>query len=533
MAGQDKIKVGVEFTGDDSGFQRTVNKVNGSVSTLVKTFSALGVMELGKKAFEAYEKVMNSTGGTAEKLEQQISALDGAMSGLVRTVATGSWDSLIGNITRTAEATRDAKKSMQEYEHAAAGMNIKRGELSLAFQEARVNAAEATNAAEKQTYFQEAVDLRKQLTTVEVEEIAKRLNITKDYYKKVTGHSEEYFDYFMKQVPMLAKEYDYYFGENSVVLEGISKRLGDLKYEALLYPLTKAQEDERHQLSLLKLVLEDYRTLQDDFSKKGQWDEFIKGIGEMSLASADGEKALVRLVKQLSKAKSELGGMTVGEMNYLKAHPISQVGDRILDPNGVNGYGTKFPNLSMPTFGSKQQMPGLQIWDTADAQERADNAQKGLEAMQNLSAEMERQQNIADTLNGVFSDMFANMGKGWKAMADSAIQSIERIVEELLAKAVVLAIMNVLFPGSGKVLSFLGGGVKVPQFASGTNYAPGGISLVGERGPELVNLPKGSRVTPNSQLGKSITLDLRGNSMDDKFIYFKAQRYQLMLDQNT
>ncbi len=34
-------------------------------------------------------------------------------------------------------------------------------------------------------------------------------------------------------------------------------------------------------------------------------------------------------------------------------------------------------------------------------------------------------------------------------------------------------------------------------FASGTNYAPGGMALVGERGPEIVELPRGSKVYPN------------------------------------
>jgi len=34
----------------------------------------------------------------------------------------------------------------------------------------------------------------------------------------------------------------------------------------------------------------------------------------------------------------------------------------------------------------------------------------------------------------------------------------------------------------------------IPGFASGTSYAPGGLAMVGERGPELVNLPRGSRV---------------------------------------
>ena len=37
-------------------------------------------------------------------------------------------------------------------------------------------------------------------------------------------------------------------------------------------------------------------------------------------------------------------------------------------------------------------------------------------------------------------------------------------------------------------------------FASGTPFAPGGLALVGERGPELVNLPRGARVIPNDEL---------------------------------
>lgn len=40
----------------------------------------------------------------------------------------------------------------------------------------------------------------------------------------------------------------------------------------------------------------------------------------------------------------------------------------------------------------------------------------------------------------------------------------------------------------------------IPGFANGTNFAPGGLSLVGERGPELVNLPRGAGVMTNREL---------------------------------
>jgi hypothetical protein len=45
----------------------------------------------------------------------------------------------------------------------------------------------------------------------------------------------------------------------------------------------------------------------------------------------------------------------------------------------------------------------------------------------------------------------------------------------------------------------------IPQFAQGTNFAPGGAALVGERGPELVNLPQGSRVIPNNEVNNVST----------------------------
>ncbi len=39
----------------------------------------------------------------------------------------------------------------------------------------------------------------------------------------------------------------------------------------------------------------------------------------------------------------------------------------------------------------------------------------------------------------------------------------------------------------------------VPRNARGTSYFPGGLSLIGEEGPELVNLPRGSQVFSNSR----------------------------------
>jgi len=50
------------------------------------------------------------------------------------------------------------------------------------------------------------------------------------------------------------------------------------------------------------------------------------------------------------------------------------------------------------------------------------------------------------------------------------------------------------FPGWGALFGGGGGGKPPDEQARGTLYAPGGLTLVGETGPELVEMPRGARV---------------------------------------
>lgn len=81
---------------------------------------------------------------------------------------------------------------------------------------------------------------------------------------------------------------------------------------------------------------------------------------------------------------------------------------------------------------------------------------------------------------------------------------------------------------------------NVPKYALGTNDAKGGLSLVGERGPELVNIPQGSQVVPtektkellsqkNTVSGDNINITINSTSADiddiiDKLTDFFDQR---------
>ncbi len=66
--------------------------------------------------------------------------------------------------------------------------------------------------------------------------------------------------------------------------------------------------------------------------------------------------------------------------------------------------------------------------------------------------------------------------------------------------------------GLGRLGSFSIG--SLPMYANGTDNHPGGLAIVGERGPEIVNLPRGSSVTPNGGGGPVMNFYITGSRQD-------------------
>ncbi len=72
-------------------------------------------------------------------------------------------------------------------------------------------------------------------------------------------------------------------------------------------------------------------------------------------------------------------------------------------------------------------------------------------------------------------------------------QSLEDAAKNFGKQLLSMALQAFVFAPLGKAL-------KIPGYAGGTNNHPGGLAVVGEEGPELVNLPRGSQVIPNDRL---------------------------------
>lgn len=96
------------------------------------------------------------------------------------------------------------------------------------------------------------------------------------------------------------------------------------------------------------------------------------------------------------------------------------------------------------------------------------------------------------TLPGKFASAVSTIVPQLLSLGGSIASSIAKGLKEELVSILpgpVKDALGAVGGAAGDVGSFLGG-----AFASGTSFAPGGVAMVGEKGPELVNLPRGSEV---------------------------------------
>jgi len=114
-------------------------------------------------------------------------------------------------------------------------------------------------------------------------------------------------------------------------------------------------------------------------------------------------------------------------------------------------------------------------------------------------------QQKGEQFQDVFVNAFSAIVTGTMTAKEAFSQMFMQLAQ-MLAQNAFKGLFGSLF-GSGVGAGIQSFFTSVPKFASGTNSAPGGIALVGEEGPELVNLPRGSQVVPNAQ-----TMDMMGGS---------------------
>lgn len=103
------------------------------------------------------------------------------------------------------------------------------------------------------------------------------------------------------------------------------------------------------------------------------------------------------------------------------------------------------------------------------------------------------------TIKGLFDDLFSDIKNAFQNM-------LAQMLAQLMAKAAIFGVLNILSGGGMGVASSALKNFK--WFASGTNYAPGGLSYINEKsrgGRELVYMPQGAKVKSDTGSGVVIT----------------------------
>jgi len=104
----------------------------------------------------------------------------------------------------------------------------------------------------------------------------------------------------------------------------------------------------------------------------------------------------------------------------------------------------------------------------------------------------------------LFSAIFKALGAGIRQLGIYAIATSKAIVAIKATIGTTLGIAGgVALVVLGTLISAAASKISAPKFATGVRNFTGGVAMVGERGPELINLPRGSDVIPNNQVNAS------------------------------
>jgi|GEM_PF-2455514 len=147
-----------------------------------------------------------------------------------------------------------------------------------------------------------------------------------------------------------------------------------------------------------------------------------------------------------------------------------------------------------------QILEALDYWQSVE--KRSESLRSTLDVSGDFVATLDEQlQGARDaTQSALYDGVRSGLEAGFYGGVPGVIDYLKGQLMRALLDGVSKTLANALADaGSGTGSNFVKTAVSLLTggFATGTNFAPGGMAMVGERGPELVNLPRGSTVTPH------------------------------------
>jgi hypothetical protein len=145
-------------------------------------------------------------------------------------------------------------------------------------------------------------------------------------------------------------------------------------------------------------------------------------------------------------------------------------------------------------------LQALEYWQGVE--KRSNELRPTLDVSGDFVATLDEQLQAAR--DATYQSLYDGVRSGLEAGFYGGVPGVIEYLKAQLMRALLDGVSRSLASALSEAAGSSGGGwvkafasLLTGGFATGTNYAPGGMAMVGERGPELVNLPRGSTVTPH------------------------------------
>jgi hypothetical protein len=533
MAGQKEISVGAKFTGDASGFEKAA-KAASAASTAVKKNI--------RETTGLLDEVSGSVGGAVGEIGGAISKLATASTGIGAIVV------LVGLL---AKAWKTSQENIDLYLKSADKLAAGAAGFDLDAEKARVDTRKRANGM-----------------------ISEGFRIEQQNMAKLTTYASLYTDEQKKHFMVLVRE-GQEMQKNGRALRGSVTGISDktdwqIKYNSLL------QDQERiNDIGLKKK--EEWADLDAELTRNREI------IADKDAKEADKKQAVINaelIANKLLKEKNEfidrqlVNTREIADMTATQEVVEGKIADLLAQKN----------DNQKQYYTTMIKVDKMDVKATNEAKKQADEAERKLKALKEQNGMIERiavaqlmgswnkkstkataiggplaagpnediqsqmsslneLQNVVLNIQNIFQSLFMSVGGGFKNMINEVIGELGRLVAYMAAKAAIFLLLQFISGGTfgiGKAavgaagILNAGGGTfgKFMGFADGTNFAPGGLSLVGERGPELVNLPRGSKVTSSARLGQNMKVEVTGK-VRGRDLALVLTRYQSELLSNT
>jgi hypothetical protein len=298
-----------------------------------------------------------------------------------------------------------------------------------------------------------------------------------------------------------------------------------LKGSADYYGAVQKQIEDEYSKSVAAAEAEAAKQ-KDVLGKKGKdWDGYATGIANIESAlndkiAAAGEERKQKL-DETGPSSTLRQALTNGDI------AIKQYQDQTATLGMLAGATVKYNYIQEQRNAAAEKGIELGPAEMAQIEAKATALGQAAQSAADANEAFNDQLQVTDSVRNGLSQIGVAARHGFSSAKDAAVSFLDTLVDTITQLYVMKPLLNSLLGKPGTVGGGLLGGLlsAIPQFASGTNSAPGGLAIVGERGPELVNLPRGAQVIPNvprmSMRGPApvvMQFDLRGAVMTDDLL---------------